>query len=268
MSKNHEKVHPIIELEFKYTYHFPILESIVAIMLFMAATRGIAVGNASVWLELCLGSQWDGSRLIERYYAFLEGGTLAYAMALSSLISVFVLLIPALTAFSLARSFEDGTLQTLLSYPLSRSRILLTKVAMILLLTCIPAMVLALAAVYIYIPGGIQFLPFLALSVAFSVFVLVVTSVGILISLISKRTMPSAAAGMLGWTGALAIVSMDIVPESIKRVINPVAIITESIRGEANTLLTWEIAGSLWGSFIVGIAIFVLGILTFERMEV
>ncbi|MGV9103744.1 MAG: ABC transporter permease [Candidatus Thorarchaeota archaeon] len=268
MSKNHEKVHPIIELEFKYTYHFPILESIVAIMLFMAATRGIAVGNASVWLELSLGSQWDGSRLIERYYAFLEGGALAYAMALSSLVSVFVLLIPALTAFSLARSFEDGTLQTLLSYPLSRSCILLTKVAMILLLTCIPAMVLALAAVYIYIPGGIQFLPFLALSVAFSVFVLVVTSVGILISLISKRTMPSAAAGMLGWTGALAIVNMDIVPESIKRIINPVAIITESIRGEANTLLTWEIAGSLLGSFIVGIAIFVLGILTFERMEV
>ncbi len=268
MSEERKNLRAFVELELDCSYYFPIFESITAILLFVALVSAIAVGNDSMLMELRPGLSWNGTMMIEHYSGFLEGSVSAYAASLSGLISILILLIPMLAGFNLAKGFEDGTLQTFLTYPITRFRILILKVGTILLLTGLPATVFSLLAVHVFIPGSMQLVPILVLSVALWIFILIVTSVAVLICIVSRRAVASAAAGMMTWSAALTLVNTPGFPQSFKGVLNPVAAVAGLLTGETSTLLTWDVAIVLMGTLLVGLVVLTLSLVAFERVEV
>lgn len=266
MSRRRGLLQAILELELDSVYRSPICEAIVAVILFVSLSGGISQGKTSVLMDIGPEMSWNTPEMINKYLGFLDRFVAAYAAVLTETLSIVVLLVPILIGMSVARAFEDGTLRTLLTYPIHRSSILSIKLGTALLLTAVPATLASLFAVYIYVPGTWSLIPLLLLTFGFWLLILLVSSIALLYCVLTRRFLVGTAGGIITGYGILTATAVSGFPQTLGYVLNPLVAVTEFLSG--GILVPQSLCTAVGLTIAMSIALLILSSMVFGRMEV
>jgi ABC-type transport system involved in multi-copper enzyme maturation permease subunit len=269
MSEGNQNCRAIIELEVETSYRFPIVETVVAIIVFVGLVGAASYSNRAMTIALVPGQSWNGTEASHIYSSFLEQtSTSAYMFSLTSYAGILVFLIPFLVAFTTARGFEDGTLQTILSYPVSRSKLLLSRFVLTATIVGVPATLAPLTVVYGFIPGPKNIEAILMLAAALWAVVILMTSMTMLVSVVLRGTLVTALTGVVLWSAVAVLTFMPGFPALISGILNPMHIVQRYMIGIPEGPFLTDVAIALAGCVIFGIVALVASLGLFSRAEV
>jgi hypothetical protein len=146
MKKSVRTLLAVCSLESDLSYSFPYVEGIVVIFLFTAFISVFSAVAGGPYINIRPGLAWNTTQSVATYEEYRN--TMAasvYGVSALGFSYILAFLVPLLTTFTLTGHFEDGTLPTYLSYPISRSSLLLVKASMMII-------VLGLSRCYYYPP--------------------------------------------------------------------------------------------------------------------
>lgn len=267
MNEDEQNVQSIVALDWEISFSFPTLEGFVAVFILLSV--GICMTSQMFDPSISIRPGFNGT---ERLEYFIE---LAENEASSTLIAIFTisgyilgLAIPMLMAFSLASGFESGLLETLLSYPIGRRTLLLTKVGITVILTSSLLVLTSVLSVGVFYLWLIPVVDLILLIVALLSTSLAITASAILLAVISKRVgITSAGCGSL-WTGILFVTSNDTEYNALHGILNPLQIVVKYLMGVGSSVGLPELFICFSGSILFGVGLIVLSILTFERVDI
>jgi len=281
MSKNRRREWlDVTLLEAGHSYRSPLVEYLTIFFLYISfsAVYGMAMMTQSV--DTRPGPMWNGTSQIEYLLSYESTvSTFVLSSALERLWMTLLFITPMLIAYTTARAFEDGSLRTLLSYPVKRSHLLLMR-------TLIPYLIIGTLSTVSILLGLFLLLP-VPLSLSSTLFLvgtywfanLLLTSSVVFISVLTKRMMVSAIGGVAAWYGLLTLSYMPQVPAMVTWISNPVRLVYQHLLGGIGSPWRFIIGGGetpLIGDVLLTFAVmaFVIGlflmssILLFRRMEV
>lgn len=257
MKKMFKKALGLLRLEAGSSYRFPIVEALTAICVFIAFNNALSAGfpvgfRVEMPEDLLPVLEQQVSAIVRRTI-----GAFAYLL-------VFV--VPMITSFTVAKCFEDGTFQTLLTYPTKRSTVLGTKVSIALLLPATMSTLAATSAIYLTSPLEPHIDEIILLNAALWLFVLLLTSVTTLMSIVLRRAAASAIGGAGLWFSVATLMDSGGVSGIAKSLLLPLSAASNFILQEGAITITSLLVGFA-GSLVITAVSFALSFLLFERSE-
>ena len=245
-----------IELERATSYQFPVPEGIVAIFLFVALSSISTLEILSIYTLEYLSFQ-------------------AYALGGFTIAMVTVIVAPMFLSHTFVRGFNDGTMTTYLSYPISRFNFMVLKVYL-------PTIFLGFAVttplvLYIHITfGAITHLGIVILyTIALWVTTIFVGGVTTSIAVISKNVIATSFVSIaIVYSLSIASTLYYRNPYLIQGTFNPVYIVTSYYLGILNPELSpppptiLDVIGSFICAISIGIGLFILALQIFKIREV
>ena len=268
--ENKEKLRAVIGLQWANSYRFPIVEVILATFLFI----GFASVLASLFiyhprLRITPGPSWIATQWLDFYSQLVsEAATSAYAFSALNCVYVLVLVVPLLVVFSVARGFEDGSHQTMLSYPVRRSTLLLTKICSIVVLTGTSVTAALWVAVSLLSPGGSELHNLLLVTGSLWAFIFLVVSSTTLISVLSRRTMLAAFLGVGFWYGVMSLAFTPNASLILGGVLNPVSVANELINGWGTEVVFADVVLCTVGAAAIALSLLMVSLTLFDTTEV
>jgi len=256
--------------EIEATYGYNLLEAIAGFILFFCI---VLVKNAT-WIKLGIRIPSDPAwNAIEAYEFYVErigeSAVSVYSISALGISSIVAFVLPILVMFSIARGFEDGSLQTRLSYPIGRSRLLLTKVVAALGLFGSMTSVSMFLAVSIISPGTPRVDHVLLILGALWAFMLLVIASSTLIALLVKRQLVGVLIGVALWLG---IGVMRVLPDifvPLENLLNPMTPIYEFFNFPWMTdILFSDLVIYVIGTIALALSLLMICIVYFEKVEV
>ena len=97
-------------LDFRHTFRSPLVEILIALFLYVSVSSVQNIQNIST------NTGFGGT---DNFLLYINSVTnLAFSKAVEALWMTLVFIVPPLVAFTTAKAFEDGSLRTILSYPI------------------------------------------------------------------------------------------------------------------------------------------------------
>ncbi|MFO7835720.1 MAG: hypothetical protein R6V83_03625 [Candidatus Thorarchaeota archaeon] len=275
MAKRRNRLWRLFRLNFEGSYRFPSLASIVSIMLFVLSYTVLSQYMWNVGVYLAPGAEWWSSTgAIERAEQIArERIAMAYFHTFQSSLFVLILLVPLLIAFTLAQGFSNGELRTLLSYPTTRPRVLLTKTGTAILVTAITANVSSILALFFFFPVLPHIPLILLLMLTQWSFAFLLGSACTLVAVVSKSAPATLVTGIGGWMAGLTLATNPASSQLIQGIFYPVQSIIVYMLGDIAVFRGLEVSFldvfvPMTASFILGIVLLVIGLIAFMWREI
>lgn len=275
MRWSHSNWLAILRLETDYSFRFPVVEGVLAVFLSIAVTIGIGTGGLHQFLSIAPGPGWTGSEMLEYYLGHLRDiATSAFVLTVRLFTYAQVAIIPLVVASSFGKSFDDRTLQTFLSYPITRKTLFLLRAGLVATLCGVIGTATSFLSVYLLIPGPKETVSFVLITAAFWLQILFITSITMLIAVVFKSGPATAGGGI----GALFIVSWianimaasDVtkVSDTVQGLLSPVTLAIRLVSQEALAITPSEVAAVLLGAGLLGLGVLLLSSVLFERVNI
>jgi ABC-type transport system involved in multi-copper enzyme maturation permease subunit len=187
-----------LKLERNFSYPFPVIVAIISIFIFVASYSILGIG---LWnRNLYLTPDWNSTALSGELVESINTEN-AYAMInpIFDCLYIVMLLAPLLIAFNLAQGYSNGQIRTLLSYPISRRTVVLSKSGFIVLLLSLAGTIGALFSLIVFYPFSIDLYTMLILIVTFWVSTFVITATCTILAIVSRNALITAFVGVGLW---------------------------------------------------------------------
>lgn len=217
----------VTRLDFRHTYRSPLVEILIVVFLYFSFN---AVSN---WMGRTLS--FTGGAGIESTEIFLPYvnifTTFEVAQALEQLWAMLIFIVPLLVAFTTAKSFEDNSFRTILSYPVKRWQLLImrTVVPAVIIGTCITFSVLL--AVLLMVPAPWNLGACILLFGVFWLALLMIITSTVFLAIITKRMIVSALGGVVVWFSLMSSSYSIATPEILRWIGNPMIFISRYVYG-------------------------------------
>ncbi|MFW9787590.1 MAG: hypothetical protein ACFFE2_02280 [Candidatus Thorarchaeota archaeon] len=259
-----------LEYEFEVNYRFPVLECIIAIVVFVsvASSLDLAVRYADIIQTWPNEPEFAYSNMMFVFDRVQEHALYVFGMSAYRVTLVLAFLVPLLIAYNVARGFEEGIFQTMLTYPIPRRRLLLFKTLIPITIIGVTTTVALVLTVYLAIPGVYSISALFALSLAFWAHIILMVSVMTIISVFLKKTLPSALVGIGIWYGLSLLLATPDFPSGITSFINPIILVMNMrVYGNIQELYS-NVMFSIIVTFIVGLTMLFLSYRALKSAEV
>jgi ABC-type transport system involved in multi-copper enzyme maturation permease subunit len=200
------------QIEMRMSYRFPVIEGLAALIFLTPIEAAVLT-----WQHVSIGLD------TLEYFVYAEFGF--SGMHLGNLMfgvtQMLPILVPVLVSFTAAKSFEDGYIQTLLTYPVERVTVLLVKTICVII---IPAGLLTftyLFAIPFIIPQAplIGHVSIMLLGVWISILLFAILSM--LVAVITKKVSATAIFGLAFGIVTPILLNNPAVPNIARVVLNP-----------------------------------------------
>jgi len=257
----------ILAFELSASYRFPVTEGFLLILLF-AASYGTLVSlyNPHFMNILPRIDETDLLMIVTRSAAANAANAFAYSLQYTA--AFLVILVPMFVAFTFARTFEDGTLKSVLSYPVSRNMLFAVKALFLVTLYCFVTMTTSAAWVAVLLPVTIDIGEMSLLSIAFLLMVLLQVLTCCLLAVVSKRSSVTAVIGLLFFTGLTASQASPNPHWLVAAVANPVLLVETYYLGGEGAPALWQLTTAFALLSIVIIILILVGLRVFARTGV
>jgi len=250
-------------LEFASTYQTPVIEGVVLTLVFIGFLG--ATLTAQYLVIPIAFHQPVVNVIVALEQAFIQ----SYMASITLATQLTILLLPLLISRSLARGFEDGTLVTFLSYPVSRSFIMGLKVCMPVVITGLCVTVGSLCADLILIPTGGNVRDLLMITSAFWIYILLIATSVALVAILSRSSTSTTFIGAGMWYMLLLFGPFYAeLPYALRGIINPVQIVVEHLTIPAFGPTGIDLAIAFAGSLFLILLMIVLILTLFKSREV
>jgi len=256
-------------LELTLSYRFPAIEFLIAILVFSSGLGVLSIGMTSIGMNLDPDPYYNATQTTEHYTEhMMQKKTLAYVYALATCTNVLFFLIPLFVAFTVARPFEDGTLKTILSYPVNRSTLMSVRTLLLLSLTIIPAIALSAVWTSTLIPSDLNIGYAMIASIATLVSILMMYAISQFVAIISKKSSATVIVGMIFWIVVTTLISSPLYPITLVTTLNPVyAVFNFIIGGEYAPTINDLIVG-ISSALAIALCLLATSLKLFSKVEV
>jgi ABC-type transport system involved in multi-copper enzyme maturation permease subunit len=200
------------QIEMRMSYRFPVIEGLAALIFLTPIEAAVLTWNAV---------SINPDRL--EYFVFAEFGFSGMHLGnlMFGLTHLLPILVPVLVSFTAAKSFEDGYIQTLLTYPVERVTVLLVKIICVII---IPAGLLtftSLFAILFIIPQAplLGHVSIMLLGVWISI--LLFAALSMLVAVITKKVSATAIFGLAFGIVTPILLNNPDIPNSIRVALDP-----------------------------------------------
>ena len=256
------------ELEMDISFPFPVRECLFAVPLLLASSTALKVIHGT-YARSDLVPEFFKPDNILRFIDTL--GIRVFAESLYALNGVVLFIIPMIVTFNVARSFENGIMKTLLSYPIGRRKLLVTKVSQVVILVWSAMIAGLFFSVYAFIPVIDGLSSFVLMSVSLLALVFITTTTTVLIAVVSKSTPVTAILGVGLWVSFLFLAMSGTLSPIVRGVMNPV-LMAVSLEGGAlgffNGITSADLVVSIVGALAIGGLAFIASLILFNRREI
>jgi ABC-type transport system involved in multi-copper enzyme maturation permease subunit len=265
----------LFRLNFEGLYRFPSVASIVSLLFFIGSYSVLYSFYLNRGVYLAPGAEWWSSKeaIARVELIILERQALAYFNTFQDSLFALILLIPLLIAFNFAQGFNSGEIRTLLSYPTSRAKVLLTKSCTVICLVSITANVSSVLALAFFFPTLNHISLIMLLLLTQWIFSFLLGSVCTLVAVVSKSAPTTIVTGIGGWVAGFIIASHPESDNVIKGIFHPILQIILYSLGNVATLrgpevLQIEVITSIAVSVMLGVISLILSLVIFMYREV
>jgi hypothetical protein len=269
MKSNEQNTRAIASLDWGLSFSFPTLEGLVAVFLLISVWLCMVSQLHDPHIVIRPGPDFNSTEVSEYILNRLESEASTSLLTILTLSEfVLALAIPMLIAFSLAATLESGLLETLLSYPISRKTLLLTRTGIVTIVTSGSVILTSSLSVGVFFLWRISVTDLLLLTVGLCSMALVITTSAILLAVISKRVGITSAGGGALWLGLLYVTSFPQENFVWDWVLNPIQLIVRYLTGREPLVGVVQVFMGILGNAILGLSLLVLCVLVFERIDV
>jgi hypothetical protein len=264
----------VTRLDFRHTYRSPIVEILIVLFLYFSFN---AVFSWTNWtLSFVVGVGIEPTEIFLPYVNMIT--TFEVAQGLEQLWAMVIFIVPLLVAFTTAKSFEDNSFRTVLSYPVKRWQLLImrTIVPTVIIGTCITFSVLL--AVFLMIPAPWNIGACVLLFCVFWLALLVVITSTVFLAVITRRMIVSALGGVAVWFSLMTSSYSITTPEILRWIGNPITFIARYVYGgDSNDIFpiipstvptTETVLGIITLLSVMVVLLLSLSVWLFKRMEV
>jgi ABC-type transport system involved in multi-copper enzyme maturation permease subunit len=253
-------------LEAGNSYRYPLIEVITVFFLYLAFSAVYSLAMMQQLMDTTPGPMWNGTSQVDFLLSY-EGtvSTFVLSSAIEQAWLVLMFLIPILIAYTTARAFEDGSLRTLLSYPVRRSHLLLMRTLVSVLIIGALTNFSIFLALFLFLPAPLDLVSVLFLIGTFWLAILFITSSVVFFSVLVKRMIVAAMGGVALWYGLLTLGYMPDAPPILQSLANPIRMMTRYILGSRDTPWRFIIGGEtpLIGDVYLTLTVMALAIIFF-----
>lgn len=252
-----------LELELASIYQTPVIEGVVLTLVFIGFFGATLTAQ---YLVVPIGyHQPVANAVVALEQTFIQ----SYMASITLASQLAILLVPLLISRSLARGFEDGTLVTYLSYPVTRSFIIGLKVCIPIVITGFCVTIGSLCADLILIPTGANAGDLLMITSTFWIYIFLIATSVALIAILSRSSTSTTFIGAGMWYMLFLLGPMFTdVPYALRGIINPVQIVVEHLTTPVLGPTDMDLAIAFTGSLFLILAMIVLILTLFKRREV
>ena len=258
----------ITRLEFRHSYRSPLVEFITVFFLYISFSATYSWASRATNFSTIPGPTWNGTAQIDYFHSFMNSAsTTTLARSLEQLWVVIMFIMPLVIAFTTARSFEDGSLRTLLSYPVERTHLLLMRILLALLIIGGISTLSVLLAQFLMVPAAIDIGVFLSyFGIFYLAIILVIASISLL-AIVTKRTMATAVGGVAAWYSLLIFSSSSASLRNISWIMNPIYMFSQYLGGNETAPMLGDVLFTI-GVMSVMVVVFILSaIMLFKKVE-
>lgn len=206
------KLMALFQIEMRMSYRFPVIEGL-AVLIFLSP----------IWAAVMIWQAVNIRPDTLEEFLFAEFGFSGKHLAtlMTGLTQWLPIIVIVLVSFTAAKSFEDGYIQTLLTYPVERVTVLLVK---IICVTVIPAGLMtftSLFAILFVIPQSplLGHVSIMLLGVWISILLFAILSM--LVAVITKKVSATAIFGLAYGIVTPYLLNDTVVPNIIRVALNP-----------------------------------------------
>lgn len=258
-----------VRAELDMHYNFPWLEGITGIFLTIGTLFAIGNLGARIHLDISPDPMFHGSQAIEAYLGILKSSTmLSIYSAFNASAAVLAFILPLMMAFSFAESFQSGFIKTMLSYPISRTQFLITKVGILIMVTATTATLCCIIPILLMSPGPKDFNGILMVTFAFWFISFLIATTALFISVVTKSTLFTSMATAGGWLLFLFVSASQPPDSALRGLLNPLLLVTDYLTGANPNLQLSDVSGILCLYALLGIIALVLSHLIFIRSDI
>lgn len=200
------------QIEIGMSYRIPVIEGLAA-FIFLPSIWGTVAIWKTVWI--------NPDRL--EYFVYAEFGFsgMHLGTCIAGLTQWLPIIVAVLVSFTAAKSFEDGYIQTLLTYPVERVTILLVKIICVIIIPAGLMTFTSLFAILFVIPQAplIDHVSIMLLGVWISI--LLFATLSMLVAVITKKVSATAIFGLAFGIVTPILLSNPAVPNIARVVLNP-----------------------------------------------
>lgn len=181
------------------SFKSPILEGVFFILLAGTLIPAL-LGIQKYWIPFVTSFDGIDSDILKTIEIFSKDfSTVTLLSSLFSVGQLAIFIIPLLLSFSFAQTLEDGSIRTLLSYPIKRSRFLTVKFALPVIFTAGISSICSLGINYLLIPGNKDLEVFMLSIVFLWLLISLVTVCTILIGILTRNAVLTLVFGSGVW---------------------------------------------------------------------
>ena len=200
------------EIEIGMSYRFPVIEGFAALIFL-----------TPIWAAVLLWQAVDILPDALEYFLFAEFGFSGMHLAtlMAGWAESFSIIVMVLVSFTVAKSFEDGYIQTLLTYPVERVTVLLVKTICVIIIPAGLITFSCLFAILFIIPQAplIGHVSIMLLGVWISILLFAILSM--LVAVITKKVSATAIFGLAYGLVTPYLLNDTAVPNIIRVALNP-----------------------------------------------
>jgi len=266
MTINLRRLKAIILLESDTHYSFPFAEIIVSLLVVLTFYF-MSDSPYSIYYVVVSSPIWNGTVIeasIEQWistHAFRTSAGACYDMAF-----ILAFLVPVLSALSFGRDLDTGITKTLLSYPVTRHQLFISKEVIILAITSGTVSVSYILALICFEPGPIQMEVVLLSLSSFWIPALLVSSTTALIGAKTK-SLPASLFGGIALSFGMIIIPTIVnqIPTMLIAILNPGLVL---VRYDFSSLMLESLLLGLITSLVISILMLLIAMKGFEKLEV
>jgi ABC-type transport system involved in multi-copper enzyme maturation permease subunit len=181
------------------SFKSPILEGVFFILLASTLVPAL-LGIQKYWIPFVTSFNGIDSDILETIEAFNKDfSTVTLLSSLFSVGQLAIFITPLLLSFSFAQPLEDGSIRTLLSYPIKRSHFLTERFALPVIFTAGISSICSLGINYLLIPGNKDLEVFVLSIVFLWLLISLVTVCAILIGILTRNAVLTLVFGSGVW---------------------------------------------------------------------
>ncbi len=253
-----ERILAVLRIETGSAYRYPIAEGVIGVIFL-----GTFWNSFTVWPVMPFG--------VGHYDRFSQVIFASPEIVMETSMSLWAIwlgiIVPVLVALSIAGPIEDGYVRTLLTYPIKRLELVLTKVVLMVLLLASTITTALLCVVWLVIPGfpSLESLGLVISGVWAQVFVLCAVSTPI--AVVTKKVSSTLVVGSAYWIVSFTLLgSLEIAPMFLALLL-PLSTTLGFLTGRYGMISVPDILTGLAVSVGLGLVVLFVSIWVFKRTE-
>ncbi len=264
-----KKLKAIMELEIDTHYSFPLLETIVSLLVIMSFYYATKAGFF-MYGEIPIEYPIPGQSLLDLLPKWIEmGASVLAGRVYDNMMVILAFFVPVLTALSFGRDMDAGAFKTLLSYPISRRQLFMSKELLVLATTCGISSVSVLVAIRTFEPGPVHMDIVLMGTAVLWIPAMIVSSITALIAIHSRSLSASLFGGIAVSVGrVLSPFLFKDMPDMLIAIMNPGYAINTYLSSIQSGEILYSIPVGMFIAFAIGVLLLIVSMVSFDRMEV